>query len=76
LRAAQGLIRLSEQYGHHRLESACSRALAFGAPHFNTVKQILKQGLDQQPDLIESLELEAPYLGAGRFSRDPGGLLH
>lgn len=76
LRAAQGTIGLSEQYGRRRLESACARALAFGAPQFKTVKQILKQGLDQQPDLIESLELAAPYLGGGRFSRDPGGLLH
>lgn len=76
LRAAQGLIRLSDQYGRRRLESACARALAFGAPQFKTVKQILKQGIDQQPDLIESIDLEAPYLGAGRFSRDPNGLLH
>lgn len=76
LRAAQGLIRLSDQYGRGRLESACARALSFGAPQFGTVKQILAQGLDRQPDLIDSMELEAPYLGAGRFSRDPNDLLH
>jgi hypothetical protein len=76
LRAAQGVVRLSDQYGRRRLESACARALAFGAPQYRTVKQILSQGLDQQPDLIESVELEAPYLGAGRFSRDPSDLLH
>ena len=76
LRAAQGVIRLSDQYGRRRLESACARALAFGAPQYRTVKQILGQGLDQQPDLIETVELEAPYRGAGRFSRDPADLLH
>lgn len=76
LRAAQGVIRLSDQYGRRRLESACARALTFGAPRYRTVKQILSQGLDQQPDLIEAVELEAPYLGGGRFSRDPGDLLH
>ena len=76
LRAAQGVIRLSDQYGRHRLESACARALAFGAPQYRTVKQILSQGLDQHPDLIETVELEAPYRGSGRFSRDPSDLLH
>lgn len=76
LRAAQGLIRLGDQYGRGRLESACARALTFGAPQYRTVKQILRQGLDQQPDLIESVELEAPYRGEGRFSRNPADLLH
>ncbi|MEO6354664.1 MAG: IS21 family transposase [Burkholderiaceae bacterium] len=76
LRAVQGVIRLSDQYGCRRLESACARALSFGAPQFKTVKQILVQGLDQQPDLVESIALEAPYLGAGRFSRNPQDLLH
>ena len=76
LRAAQGVIRLSDQYGRHRLEAACARALSFGAPKYRTVKQILSQGLDQQPDLIEIAELEAPYRGGGRFSRDPSDLLH
>jgi transposase len=76
LRAAQGVIRLSDKYGRRRLEAACARALAFGAPQYRTVKQILNQGLDQQPDLLEHLELEAPYRGGGRFSRDPSDLLH
>jgi hypothetical protein len=76
LRAVQGVIRLCDQYGRHRLESACARALAFGAPQFKTVKQILKQGIDQAPDVIEAAELEAPYLGSGRFSRNTNDLLH
>jgi len=76
LRAVQGVIQLSDQYGAQRVESACTRALAFGAPQFRTVKQILKQGLDQQPACAERVELEAPYLGAGRFSRHVSDLLH
>jgi hypothetical protein len=76
LRAAQGLIRLRDQYGRARLEAACARALTFGAPQYRTVKQILAQGLDQQPDLTEAAELEAPYRGTGRFSRNPNDLLH
>jgi transposase len=75
LRAAQGVIRLGDQYGQARLEAACARAVMFGAPQYRTVKQILAQGLDQQPALIEP-ELEAPYRGGGRFSRKSSDLLH
>lgn len=76
LRAVQGVIRLSDSFGRSRLEAACSRALNFGSAKYKTVKQILKDGLDRQPDLIEVASLEAPYLGKGRFSRDPADLLH
>jgi len=76
LRAAQGLLRLGESFGAKRLEAACSRALNFNSPTYRSVKQILNNGLDQQSDLVQSAELEAPYLGGGRFSRDPTDLLH
>jgi hypothetical protein len=76
LRAAQGVIRLSDQYGRLRLEAACARAVSFGAPRYRSVKQILRQGLDQQRDLIETVELEAPYRGSGRFTRPPSERLH
>ena len=59
---AQGVIRLSDQYGRRRLEAACARAVSFGAPQYRAVKQILSQGLDQQLDLIESVELEPTRL--------------
>ena len=76
LRAAQGLLRLGETFGLKRLEAACGRALNFGAPTYRTVKQILANGFDQQPDLIEVAELEAPYLSGGHFSRNPSDPLH
>jgi transposase len=76
LRAAQGLLRLGESFGSTRLEAACARALNFGAPTYRTVKQILKDGFDQQPELIEVAGLEAPYLGGGHFSRKPSDPLH
>jgi transposase len=76
LRAVQGLLRLVDQYGRSRLEAACSRALNFGAPTYRTIKQILKDGLDQQPELFDAVVLEAPYLGGGRFSRTPATRLH
>jgi hypothetical protein len=74
LRAAQGLLRLGERYGAQRLEAACGRALNFGTTTYRSVKQILNNGFDQQPDLVEFCALEAPYLGAGRFSRNRGDL--
>ena len=76
LRAAQGLLGLRDRFGTTRVEAACTRALNFGSPTYRTVKQILKEGLDQQPDLIPSAELEAPYRGGARFRRDPSDLLH
>ena len=76
LRAVQGVLRLADTYGRHRLEAACSRALNFGTPTYQTIKQILKAGLDQQPDLLDAVVLEAPYLGGGRFSRSPADRLH
>ena len=76
LRGAQGLLGLRERFGGTRLEAACTRALKFGAPSYRTIKQILKEGFDQQPDLLEVGELDPAYRGAARFGRDPSGVLH
>jgi hypothetical protein len=42
------LLRLSEKYSPERLNNACQRALNFDDPAYKTVKNILKQNLDQQ----------------------------
>jgi hypothetical protein len=76
LRAAQGLLRLGGSFGGKRLEAACTRALNFGTPTYRSVKQILSNGFDLQPELAELPALEAPYLGAGRFSHHRGDRLH
>ena len=76
LRAAQGVLRLGERYGDKRLDAACARALNFGTPTYRSVKQILSNGFDQQPELAEFAALEAPYLGAGRFSRERNDRFH
>jgi len=71
LRAAQGIIGLAKKYGPARLESACPRALRFDTPRYRTVKDILKQGLDQLPlqdALFARAPLAAVYSG-GRFLR-------
>jgi len=49
-RACLGLLRLSKDYSRARLEAACRRALAIGAPTFQSISSILKNGLDQQAE--------------------------
>jgi transposase len=71
LRAAQGIIRLGDKYGHQRLEDASRRALFFDNPRYGSVKAILRKGLDQlpeQPSLFGSLA--DVYTGQARFGRD------
>ena len=76
LRAAQGVIRLGESYGHKRLEAACTRALAFDNPRYRCVKTILDRGLDQHRDNAPAaVHLAASYTGSGRFCRDTRNLL-
>jgi hypothetical protein len=43
------LLGLAQDYGADRLEAACARALAHDDPAYQTVKRILKEGLDEQP---------------------------
>jgi transposase len=71
LRAAQGIIRLGDKYGPHRLEAAASRALFFDNPCYRTVKTILNKGLDQQPDQQPLFgPLADVYTGKARFGRN------
>ena len=50
LRQSQGIIRLAETYGAARLDAACARALAYGHPHYRTIKTILEKGLEPRQD--------------------------
>ena len=75
LRAAQGILHLRKSYGDHRVESACQRALAFETPEYQTVKKILKKGLDQLPQDERTFDsLSKTYTGQGRFCRNSGSL--
>ena len=76
LRAAQGLLRLADQYGATRLEAACARAVHFGTPRYRTVKSILIQGLDHVSAQAEAAALEEPYVRGGRFSRSSSESVH
>jgi transposase len=60
-RACLGLLQLLRKYGRERLEAACVRALAIGAPNRRSVLSILESGLDRQPVLAApSGEWHAP----------------
>ncbi|MBP7622243.1 MAG: IS21 family transposase [Gemmatimonadales bacterium] len=48
-RACLGLLRLAEQHGRDRLEAACTRAIALGAPSYRSVKAILQNKLETTP---------------------------
>lgn len=48
-RSCLGIIRLAEQYSAARMEAAAQRAVLSGACRYQSVKSILKNGLDQQP---------------------------
>jgi hypothetical protein len=76
LRGAQGIIWFRKRYGDLRLERACQRALAFETPEYSTVKQILKKGLDQLPQVDRAFDLlSETYTGSGRFCRNSASLL-
>jgi transposase len=48
-KACQGVMRLGKQNGQQRLEKACQRACAVNAFSYQSIKSILKNGLEEQP---------------------------
>jgi transposase len=77
LRAAQGVVRLGQRYGHQRLEAACQRALYFENIQYRTVRVILEKGLDQSADPEHCFDaLSDTYTGAGRFGRNTRDLFN
>jgi len=56
-RSCLGIMRLAKRYSPERLEKACARALAINAYSYKSVESILKNGLDQQPLLLEPTEM-------------------
>ncbi len=47
-RAAIGILRHANSFGHERLEAACGRALEIGARSYTSVTSILKTNLDRR----------------------------
>jgi hypothetical protein len=59
-RGCLGIIRLAGQYSPIRMEAADERALLTGACRYQSVKSILKNGLDQQPVRMPTLPASPP----------------
>jgi transposase len=59
-RACLGLLNLVKRYGEQRLEAACRRALAIGAPTRKSIASILEAKLDQHPELLPAGEHSRP----------------
>lgn len=55
-RACLGLLNLAKQFTEARLEAACRRALAIGAPNRKSIKSILEAKLDLHPELFAATE--------------------
>jgi transposase len=77
LRAAQGIVGLQKKYGNARLDAACRRALVFQSVQYQTIKSILKEGLEYAPlpDQEAFDALTETYTGHGRFCRNTSTLL-
>jgi len=67
--SVRGLIRFADKYSASRVEAACKRALYFETPTYQSVKNILKKGLENMP-----LEQPAETFGQikFRFQREYG----
>jgi transposase len=48
-RPCLGILRLGQRYSTERVEAVAARALAIGACSYQSVKSMLKRGLDRQP---------------------------
>ena len=51
-RACLGIIRLAAKYSPERMEHAAERALLTGAISYQSIKSILRNGLDSQPPTL------------------------
>jgi hypothetical protein len=67
LRAAQGTLQLKKKYGAKLLDDAYRRALDHHDPRYNTVKRILKKGLDILPRPVSHEEVKDIYRGKSKY---------
>jgi transposase len=80
-RSCLALINDAKRYAHDRVEAACARALAIGAPTRRSVMAILKNGLDRVPLEDDEGQLPLPvahdnvrggnYYATGRLAHEP-----
>lgn len=69
LRPAKSLLSLAKTYSTERLRSACDRACEFGTKDYQSVKRILKLGLDVEPTTKPQ---DCGPRRTFRYQREPG----
>ena len=77
-RACLGILRLAKTYSGPRLEAACRRALAAQACSYQSLKSILKRGLDRQLELTPEAGRSSPQhenLRGSRYYASPSKLV-
>ena len=62
-KAVLGLIRLGDKFGKDKLEAACAKAVAIGAPRYQTIKSLLALGPQRHNPEAEVLERPTPEHG-------------
>jgi hypothetical protein len=70
LRGAQGVVALARKHGKERLEKACLRALAFDDVRYCTIRNILRNGKEDEPP-SEYARLVSPLPAKSAFARKP-----
>jgi transposase len=71
-RTCFGILSCAKRYGKARLEAACQRALAIGAPRRRSILSILEKGLDQHPlnqVIKSSIKLHENIRGAIHYQK-------
>lgn len=56
---ARGIIRLAGLHGNERVEKACAKALSIGSPHYNTLKTMLKNRMEETVPKISTAASES-----------------
>ena len=74
LRQVQSIVSFLEQYPVERAEAACLRARLFGSYSYQTIRNILVEGLDLQPSFPTAVYVHG-RLEEPRFARTPSELL-
>jgi len=67
-KSCMGVLQFSKTYGEERLEAACRRARELGSHTYTTVKNILKNGLENAPADIRATPDHENIRGSGYYS--------
>lgn len=59
-RSCMGVINFSRTYGNARVEKGCEKALALNSVTYTTLKNILKNGQENQPATVNKSDAETP----------------